>query len=133
MQEPFPNYPTLFLDGGFFILQMPPLKILFVCAKNQWRSPTAVAIYKNDTRLAVKSAGLSQKSPCVISAKLLEWADLVLVMEPEHASRIRDRFRAKLQLPDITSLGIPDEFPLMDPELIRQLKPTVEEILGSYL
>ena len=112
---------------------MPPLKILFVCAKNQWRSPTAAAIYKNDPRLSIQSAGLSQQSPCVISTKLLQWADLVLVMEPEHASRIRDRFRTKLHLPDIISLDIPDDFPFMAPELIKMLKPAVEEVLEDYL
>ncbi len=112
---------------------MPPFRLLFVCAKNQWRSPTAAAIYQNDSRLSVQSAGLSQQSPSVISAKLLGWADLVLVMEHEHTARIRDRFRAKLDLPDIISLEIPDNFIFMDAELVRILKPAVEDILENYL
>ena len=112
---------------------MPLLKVLFICAKNQWRSPTAAAVYKNDARLSVQSAGLSQQSPCQISAKLLEWADVVMVMEKAHAARIRDIYRAKIDLPEIVSLDIPDDYPLMDPVLIELLEESVEEALTSYL
>lgn len=110
----------------------PPLRILFVCAKNQWRSPTAAAIYRNDSRLTVQSAGLSRQSPCEISTKLLEWADVAMVMENEHAARIRDRFRAQVELPKIISLEIPDEYPRMDPHLIKLLEAAVEEALEAY-
>lgn len=110
-----------------------PLKVLFICAKNQWRSPTAAAIYRNDARLSVQSAGLSQSSPTVISAKLLTWADLVLVMENEHTARIRDRFRGKIDLPKMVSLGIPDDYEFMNPELIGLLEAGVKEVLEDFL
>ena len=112
---------------------MPPLKTLFVCAKNQWRSPTAANIYRNDPRLDVRSAGLSIKSPTVISAKLLEWAELVVVMENKHAARIRDLFRSHTDLPEIVSLEIPDDYEFMDPELIRLLKMSMQELLDEFL
>ncbi len=112
---------------------MPVLKILFVCAKNQWRSPTAAAIYRNDARLSVQSAGLSKQSPCPISAKLLEWADVVMVMENDHTSRIRDRYRGQMRLPEIISLDIPDDYPLMDKTLIGIIKHNVEEVLTDLL
>jgi len=118
--------------GEAVMSDLPRLNILFVCAKNQWRSPTAATIYQNDARLAVQSAGLSKQSPCEISAKLLAWADVVMVMENEHASRIRDRFRAKVELPEIVSLEIPDDYPFMDTELIKMLEPAVEEVLEEY-
>jgi len=112
---------------------MSPFKILFVCSKNQWRSPTAAAIYRNDPRLAVKSAGLSNKSPTVVSAKLLEWAELVIVMENKHVTRIRDHFRNQMQLPDIVSLEIPDDYEFMHPELIKLLKISVTGLLDEFL
>ena len=31
--------------------------VLFVCGRNQWRSPTAARIYANDQRIEVRSAG----------------------------------------------------------------------------
>ena len=109
------------------------LKILFVCARNKWRSPTAAAIYRNDTRLSVQSAGLSQKSPTVISAKHLAWADLILVMENEHMARIRDTFRNTIDLPEMASLEIPDDYEFMNPELISLLESGVAEILEDFL
>ncbi|BDS04993.1 phosphotyrosine protein phosphatase [Oceaniferula spumae] len=111
----------------------PLLNVLFVCAKNQWRSPTAAAVFRNDARLNVQSAGLSRQSPCEISAKLLHWADVVMVMEHEHASRIRDRFRNSVDLPDIVSLEIPDDYPFMDATLITLIQSAVEEVLECYL
>jgi len=112
---------------------MPPLKVLFICAKNQWRSPTAAAIYRNDARLSVQSAGLSKQSPCPISAKLLEWADVVMVMENAHTSRIRDRYRGQIRLPKIVSLDIPDDYPFMDKTLIGLIEDSVEEALADFL
>ena len=102
---------------------------LFVCAKNQWRSPTAAAVYRNDARINVQSAGLRKQSPQVLSARLLEWADIVMVMENKHASRIRDLYRSMPELPEIIVLDIPDDYVFMDPALIEIIKEAVEPIL----
>ena len=56
-------------------------KILFVCNANMYRSPTAEAMYKNDKRYSVKSAGVWEGSKNLLTEELLEWADIVLVME----------------------------------------------------
>lgn len=97
------------LRASTFGSAMPdPLKILFVCGRNQWRSPTAERLYSRDTRVEVRSAGVSPGSRHEISGADLEWADLVLVMERRHAQRIREGFSATLDLPPIESLDIPD-------------------------
>src|SRR5271169_1424699 len=93
-------------------------RLLFVCGRNQWRSPTAEAIYRGDPRVMVRSAGVSNKSPHPVSARDLEWADLVLVMERKYQSRILETFRDNADLPPIVSLDIPDDYERMDPELI---------------
>ncbi|MGB0991594.1 MAG: low molecular weight protein tyrosine phosphatase family protein [Akkermansiaceae bacterium] len=114
-------------------MESSPPNVLFVCAKNQWRSPTAAAVYRNDARINVQSAGLSQASPQTLSEKLLIWADLVLVMEDAHAARIRKFFRKHCELPEVISLGIPDDYPLMHPDLIALVKERTEEVLETWL
>lgn len=106
-------------------INKPKPHILFVCGRNQWRSPTAERIYRNDARIAVRSAGVSEKSPHRISAADIAWADLILVMEEEYASAIRTQFR-HAALPPIQSLDIPDEYGFMDAELIELIHDGVE-------
>ncbi len=100
-------------------------KILFVCGRNKWRSPTAEKIYRNDPRIEVRSAGTSEKSPHQISSSDLLWADLILVMENKHKERITRAFRDS-QFLTIKSLDIPDEYGFMDEELIELIKSSVE-------
>ncbi len=109
------------------------LRVLFVCGRNQWRSPTAERIHRDDPRVEVRSAGVSAGAKRRVSAKDLAWADLALVMERGHRSRIREQFRKEPDFPPIESLDIPDEFEFMDPELIRLLREGVEEWLAGWI
>jgi len=93
--------------------------ILFVCGRNQWRSPTAERIYRDDPRIQVRSAGVSGKSRHQISDDDLSWAGLVVVMEQRYKSRILGTFRDYPNLPRIVSLDIPDEYQFMDAELVK--------------
>lgn len=102
--------------------------ILFVCGRNRLRSPTAAKVYQRDPRISVRSAGLSPGSPHTISAKDIDWADLILVMDAEYAAWIRDSFR-DLRLPPIHSLDIPDEYGYMDPELVELIRAASEPYL----
>ena len=106
--------------------------ILFVCGRNQWRSPTAARIYANDQRVEVRSAGVSPQSPHRVSQRDLEWADLVLVMEPEHKARLREMFTG-IQLPSIECLDIPDEYGYMDPELVTLIREGAEAYLATKI
>ena len=103
-------------------------RIHFVCGRNQWRSPTASQLYVNDDRVEVRSAGVSPKSRRRVSGRDLDWADLVLVMEREHKSRILEKFR-DLDLPPIESLEIPDDYQFMDPELVSLIREGTESFL----
>ena len=100
-------------------------RILFVCGRNRWRSPTAQHIYANDQRVETRSAGVSSRSPHQISQVDIQWADLILVMEEEYAAWIRGHFRA-LDLPAIKSLDIPDEYTYMDAGLVELIQSCVE-------
>jgi protein-tyrosine phosphatase len=105
-------------------------RILFVCGRNQWRSPTAQHIYRDDPRVDVRSAGVSEKSSHRISNADLDWADLILTMESEHASRIRKLFGNRM-LPEIKSLEIPDEYQYMDEDLIELIRSGTEVHIQS--
>ena len=105
------------------------LRVLFVCSHNQWRSPTAEAIYRNDPRVEVSSAGVSASARRRVSEKMLRAADLILVMEREHRQRLRSQFSVAVQGVRIEVLDVPDDFEFMDPELIVLLKSRVEPLL----
>jgi len=107
------------------------VRVLFVCGKNQWRSPTAEEIYRRDPRLEVRSAGVSPSASRRVSEKDLDWADLVLTMERKHRSRIEEQFRHRDDLPPIRVLDIPDDFQRMDPELVDLIRERVEPILTA--
>lgn len=38
------------------------MKLLFMCTKNKWRSPTAEKIYKDSAHLNVRSAGIRRST-----------------------------------------------------------------------
>jgi len=105
-----------------------PIKVLFVCGRNQRRSPTAERIFKDDPRMSVRSAGVSDSSKRRIKENDLHWADLVLVMERKYAARIRTHFPAE-SIPPVRSLDIPDDYEYMDGELVELLKTAVEQEL----
>ena len=96
------------------------LKLLFLCSRNQWRSPTAEALYQNDPRVEVQSAGLSPSARRRVTEKLLLWADLILVMETEHKRRLADRFPdATAQIPNPPTAKAPRAARLTRPARMR--------------
>jgi len=109
-------------------MRPPKPHILFVCSRNQWRSPTAARIYARDHRFEVRSAGVSPKSRHQLTGDDIEWADLILVMETKHQSRIRASYRG-FELPPIVSLDVPDDYGFMDEELIEMLRESTEFLL----
>lgn len=107
------------------------LKILFLCSRNQWRSPTAERLYQNDPRVEARSAGVSASARRKVTQNLLQWADLVLVMEQEHKRRVRQEFPAIAGHLRIEVLDIPDDYEFMDPELVTLIRERVEPLIES--
>ena len=96
--------PSKFGQRLLFMINSKP-HILFVCGRNQWRSPTAARIYANDNSIEARSAGLSPKSRHQLNSRDIEWADLIIVMEQNYQARIHGRYR-DFSLPPIESLDI---------------------------
>lgn len=104
-------------------------RILFLCSRNQWRSPTAEAVYRDDPRLDVRSAGVSPSAKRRVSEALLRWADLILVMEHKHKARLRAQFPGVLAQRRVAVLDIDDDYEFMDPRLISLIRERVEPLL----
>ena len=75
------------------------LRVLFVCSFNQWRSPTAERLFRDDPRCEARSAGVSPRARRRVGPQDLDWADLVFVMESSH----RDRILQQQDDPDLRS------------------------------
>ena len=108
------------------------INVLFVCGKNQWRSPTGEVIYRDDPRMVVRSAGLSKVAKRKMSAKDLAWADLVFVMDTEQKRKIAGLYQRELEIPYMVNLEIPDIYPFMNAELIELLRGGVETELAEW-
>jgi predicted protein tyrosine phosphatase len=101
------------------------VNLLFICSRNQWRSPTAEAIVKNKEGIKARSAG-TEPSRIRLNQKHLLWADIIFVMEKKHKQRIRDRFPEEYLKKEIIILDIPDEYGFMSKELIDELESRVK-------
>jgi predicted protein tyrosine phosphatase len=97
-------------------------KLLFLCSRNQWRSPTAEALFKNHPRYEARSAGTASGARIKVTACHLGWADVIFCMERKHAEHLRERFAAEIEGKPLITLRIPDDYPFMDPELIELLR-----------
>lgn len=95
------------------------------------RSPTAEETFKGDPRLEVKSAGVSRNAVVPVTGELLNWADMVFVMEKKQQDTIQTEFK-EFKNQQIISLNIADCYDYMDPVLIDKLKKEVEPYLPDY-
>lgn len=106
------------------------LKVLFICSRNQWRSPTAEQIWRKHPSIVTRSAGTSSKARRKVSVADIQWANVILVMEQKHKSMLIAEFNRLIQGKRIHVLDIPDEYEFMDPELVVMLEQSVNSLLG---
>lgn len=103
--------------------------LLFLCSRNQWRSPTAEALFKHHPRYDARSAGTEPGARIKVTAGHLGWADVIFCMERRHADRLRQRFPAELEGKHLVTLRIPDHYQAGDPALIARLRSALTEHL----
>ena len=99
-----------------------PVKVLFVCSRNRWRSPTAERLFDGVPGVRACSAGTEAGARVRVNEKILGWADVVFCMERRHVQRLRERFVNSLEGKEIHVLDVPDDYEYMDPELIVALR-----------
>lgn len=107
-------------DKGLRTLKMK--NALFVCSQNKLRSPTAEQIFSGRRDIEVSSAGTNNDAENPLSRELVEWADIIFVMEKVHKRKVQARFRAALNGKRVVCLDIPDDYDFMQPELVAILK-----------
>jgi len=106
------------------------MNVLFICSRNQWRSPTAEQVFRRYPSLAVLSAGTSRNAKKRVSAELLQWADVVCVLEQKHKNRLVAQYGRIIAFKPLHVLDIADEYLFMAPELIAIFKDIVPGKLG---
>jgi len=105
------------------------MKLLFICSRNQWRSPTAEVLWQRQPGFTARSAGTSPRARKVVEPADIRWADVILVMEQKHQDRLMAAFPRLLAHKAVHVLGIEDRYRYMDPALCQQLSQTVTRCL----
>lgn len=105
------------------------MRILFVCSQNRLRSPTAEQVFADHPGIETASAGTNRGADNPLTAELVEWANVIFVMEKQHQRKLSADFRAQLRGKRVVCLGIPDDYAFMQPELVDLLDAKV----GKYL
>jgi predicted protein tyrosine phosphatase len=102
-----------------------------VCHQNRRRSATAERLFAKRADLEVRSAGTSEEALARVNSRMLEWADLIFVMEDRQRDALEQMFPDNAALERVVCLQIPDEYRFLDGELVRLLQERVAPYLNS--
>lgn len=119
--------------AGFEASRLAVRHVLFVCSRNQLRSPTAEQVFSKWPGIEVASAGLDPKCKDPVTPELLAWADVIFVMERNHRNKLLKQFRASIKNQKIVVLGVTDDYDYMDAGLVRLFEALVPRHLGIPL
>jgi len=108
-------------------------RLLFVCSRNKLRSPTAEVVFSQYEGIEAISAGTNNDAETPLSGDLIDWADIVFVMEKAHRNRVTQKFKPQLRDKRVVVLGIPDDYAFMDMELVKLLEARVPRHLRLAL
>jgi len=104
-------------------------KLLFVCSENRLRSPTAENVFSEYEGVEAIGAGTNSDAETPVSGDLIEWADIILVMEKMHRNKVSKKYKDLLKDKRLVVLDIPDNYECMQPELIQLLKTKVAKVV----
>lgn len=68
-----------------------------------------------------------------LDPELIEWADVLYVMETSHRNRVTKKFKKYLSGKRIVVLNIPDEYQFMQPALVAILERKVMPLLARHV
>jgi predicted protein tyrosine phosphatase len=100
-------------------------RVLFLCYQNRRRSATAERVFCKRPDLDVRSAGIARDALVRVNERMLDWADVVFVMEEQHRRELERMFPDHAALARAITLDIPDDYPFLDPELVKLLQARV--------
>jgi predicted protein tyrosine phosphatase len=94
------------------------MRMFVVGGRNRLRSPTAEAVWARYRGVETVSAWTSADAGNPLSPDLVEWADVVFVMEKVHRKRLKKTLKSGLRNKKFVVLGIADRYGYMDPALV---------------
>jgi Predicted protein tyrosine phosphatase len=101
------------------------MNLLFVCSENRLRSPTGEEVFSKYENINAIGCGTNSDAETTVSGDLIEWANIVFVMEKSHRNKVSNKFKDLLKDKKLVCLDIPDNYDRMDPVLIRLLENKV--------
>jgi len=101
------------------------VNLLFVCSENRLRSPTGEEVFSKYNEVNAIGCGTNADAKTPISGDLIEWADIVFVMERSHQNKVSKKYKVFLKERKLVCLDIPDEYDRMDPVLVRLMENRV--------
>ena len=105
--------------------------VLFICSQNRLRSPTAEQVFADWPDIETASAGLNNDAENPVTPELIEWADILFVMEKSQRNKLTKKFQPALGGKHVICLEIPDDYDFMDQALVQLLKTRVPRFLGT--
>ena len=107
-------------------------RVVTVCSAGCLRSPTAAVVLAADPfNFNTRAAGLTDSYAIIcLDAKLMVWAEEIVVMEPQMAFDVRARYQELFEHDircEVTVLDIPDNFSYRDPELMQLIAKRYKE------
>ena len=99
-----------------------PIRVLFLCHYNRKRSATAERVFGKDPTLEVLSAGTSDEAMVQVNQRMLEWADLIFVMDELQVEHLAVLFPGHESLGRVICLHIADDYHFLDPALVAMLQ-----------
>lgn len=102
-----------------------------MCSRNRLRSPTAEHVFAEVAGVETLSAGLDHDADEPLTDELVDWADMIFVMERAHRTRLLARHRHMLRDKRVVVLGIRDDYGLMDPRLVSLLRSKLRRWLPA--
>jgi len=103
--------------------------VLFVCGRGRRRSPTAEQIFAGRPDLETASAGIGSDADNPLTPELVDWADVIFVMEKVQRTKLQKRFRENLKSKRVVCLDVPDLYDFMEPALVQLLEAKVSRLL----
>lgn len=99
-------------------------RLLFVCSAGILRSATAARVYSQ--KYNTRCAGSKNFALIPVTENLLLWADEIVFMNPENYFDVCRQF--DIDGLNFRTLGVPDEYNYMEPELIELLEKQYEPL-----
>ena len=109
------------------------MNLLFVCSENRLRSPTGEEVFSQYEGADAIGCGTNSDAATPVSGDLIEWADIIFVMEKSHRNKVSKKFKELLKGKRMICLDIPDEYEKMDPMLIRLIENRVLKHIHNHV